>query len=139
MAFAPQYTGDPISAGVLVATANANRDGTTGTYATAYTFRASGATGGRGGRIDYLTLTSQTGASVVGNILMFINGTMVREIPTTVATPSTTVKGYQIPTSEGADVNGRLPLGIVCAPGDVVKFCTTLAQNIFARIEGGEF
>lgn len=134
----PLYAGDPISAGVLVATANANRDGSTGTYATAYTFRAA-ASGGKGGRIDYLTLVSQTGASVAGNILMFINGTLVREIATTAITPSTTVKGYTIPASEGADANGRLPLGIVCQAGDVVKFCTTLAQNIFARVEGGEF
>jgi len=139
MAANPQYAGDPISAATLVSVANANRDGATGTYATAYTFRAAGATGGKGGRIDTVTIVSQTGASVVGVVLMFINGVLVREIATTAVTPSTTAKGYTIPVAEGADANGRLAIGIVCAPGDVVKFCTTLGQALQVRVEGGEF
>jgi hypothetical protein len=82
---------------------------------------------------------SSAAVTVVGNVLMFINGVVVREIATTAITPSATVKGYQIPTTEGADANGVLIINKVCMPGDVVKFVTTVTQAITARIEGGEF
>ena len=139
MASAPQYAGFPISASAVLATANLNRDGVTGAVVTAYTFR-SAINGGVGGKIDTVTLTpSSATVTVVGNVLMFINGVVVREIATTAITPSATVKGYQIPTTEGADANGVLIINKVCMPGDVVKFVTTVTQAITARIEGGEF
>lgn len=135
----PLYTGDPISAGGSLTTANANRDGATGTLLTAYTFRAA-ASGGKGGRLDAVyAVASSTSATAAGNIIIFIQGIIVREIATTAITASATVKGYTIPTSEGADTNGRLALNIVCAAGDVVKVLTTVTQNIAVRFEGGEF
>lgn len=140
MAFAPQYSGDPISASAVLSTANLNRDGVTGAVVTAYTFRASGVTGGKGGRIDTLTITAgSTGASVAGNVLMFINGTLIREIAISSITPSATVKGYIIPTLEGADVNGVLIVNQVCAAGDIIKFVVTTTQALTARVVGGEF
>lgn len=139
MASSPQYTSLPISAAATLATANLNRDGVTGTVVTAYTFR-SGANGGTGGRIDTLTITAPgTSATVLGNVLMFINGTPIKEIAITAITPSATVKGYTIPTSEGADANGVLAISHLCVAGDVVKFCVTTSQALIARVEGGEF
>ena len=140
MAAVAQFTNDPVSAAVSISTANTNRDGSTGTYGTAYTFRAAGATtGGKGGRIDFITIVGTGASTTAGMVRMFIGSTMVREIAVSALTPSATVKGYTIPTSEGADSNGRLPLGIVCAPGDVVKFSTHNAEAFIVRVEGGEF
>lgn len=139
MAFAPQYAGDPISAPATLATANLNRDGATGAVVTAYTFRALSA-GGKGGRIDNLTITAGTAtASVAGNVLMFINSVLIREIAITAITPSATVKGYLIPISEGADSNGVLIINQVCAAGDIIKFVVTTTQALTARVVGGEF
>ena len=139
MAFAPQYAGDPISAPATLATANLNRDGVTGAVVTAYTFRALSA-GGKGGRIDNLTITAGTvAASVAGNVLMFINSVLIREIAITAITPSATVKGYLIPIAEGADSNGVLIINQVCAAGDIIKFVVTTTQALTARVVGGEF
>ncbi len=135
----PQYTGDVISAPAVLTTANLNRDGTTGSVITAYTFRAA-TSGGKGGRIDAMTLTpSSAAATVAGIVLVFVNGVVVREIATTAITPAATVKGYQIPTTEGADANGVLQLGKICQPGDIIKVVTTVTQALTARFEGGEF
>lgn len=137
MAGSPEYTSRPISASAALSAANTNRDGTTGTYVTAYTFIAA-ASGGRGGRIDYASIVAP-GTTTAGVVRMFINTDLVREFLVPAITPSTTIKSYTIPTTDGADANGRLPLGIICAPGDVVKFSTHNAEAFRARIEGGEF
>jgi hypothetical protein len=137
MAGTPEYTSRPISAVATLSAANTNRDGTTGTYVTAYTFKAA-VDGGRGGRIDALTVVG-IATTTTGMVRMFINTDMVREIAITAVTPNATTKGFIIPLTEGADVNGRLPLGIVCAPGDIVKFSTEKAESFKARVEGGEF
>lgn len=137
MAASPQYTDRPISAVAVLSAANTNRDGTTGTYVTAYTFAAAAA-GGKGGRIDTLTINA-TATTTAGVVRMFINNSLVREFLVTAVTPSTTVKVWMIPTTEGADANGRLALGITCAPGDVVKFSTNNAEAFQVRVEGGEF
>ena len=139
MAFAPQYAGDPISASATLATANLNRDGVTGAVVTAYTFRALSA-GGRGGRIDTVTITAGTAAaSAAGNVLMFVNNVLIKEIAVTLITPSATIKGYTIPVSEGADSNGVLIINQVCAAGDIIKFVVTTTQALTARVVGGEF
>jgi hypothetical protein len=137
MSAAPQYTTHAISASVAFSTANTNRDGSTGTYATAYTF-LSAANKGLGGRIDYLTVEA-TSTTTAGMIRLFVNSALVREIAVSAITPSATVKAWTIPASEGADINGRLALGIVLAPGDVIKLNTHNAESFVARIEGGEF
>lgn len=139
MAANPQYAGDPISAPAVLATANLNRDGVTGAMVTAYTFRAANV-GGKGGRIDTLTITAgSVAATVAGNVLMFINGVLIKEIAVTAITPSATVKGYTIPAAEGADSNGVLQINQTFAAGDIVKFCVTTSQALTARVAGGEF
>lgn len=137
MAASPQYTTRPISALAALTTANTNRDGATGAYVTAYTFVAA-ASGGLGGRIDTVTVQA-TAATTAGAIRMFINGALVREWLVAVVTPSTTVRAWCIPVADGADTNGRSPMGIICAPGDVVKFSTNNSETFQARVEGGEF
>lgn len=140
MAFSPQYAGDAVAASATLATANLNRDGITGAVVTAYTFRAAGLAGGKGGRIDTLTITAPgTAITLVGNVLMFINGVLIKEIAITAITPTATVKGYTIPTTEGADANGVLVINQLCVAGDIVKFCVTSSQALIARITGGEF
>lgn len=138
----PEYTRDVVSATALLTTANLNLDGVTGAYVTAYTFRAAGAAGGRGGLITGLTIDANSvTATAVGMVNMYINGALVRSVATTGITPSVTVKPYQIPTTEGADINGVLTFAqpYQCAPGDIVKFSTTATQNLVCRVMGGEF
>lgn len=137
MAGSPEYTSRPISAVTALSVANTNRDGTTGTYGTAYTFTAA-ASGGRGGRIDYLTIVA-TATTTAGVVRMFVNNALVREFLVTAVTPSVTQRTFTVPTTDGADVNGRVALGVVCAPGDVIKFSTNNAEAFQVRVEGGEF
>jgi hypothetical protein len=137
MAASPQYATHVISAGVTISTANTNRDGTTGTYGTAYTF-ISATNKGIGGRIDAITIKA-TGTTTAGMVRMFVNNRLIREFAVSAITPSATVKSYEIPTTEGADANGRLPLGLVCMPGDILKFSTHNAESFEVRVEGGEF
>jgi hypothetical protein len=137
MAASPQYTTHPISATASISAANTNRDGSTGTYVTAYTFLAA-ANKGVGGRIDSVTIQA-TGTTTAGMVRMFVNTALVREFPVSAITPSGTVKAFSVPTSDGADVNGRVPLGVVCQAGDVIKFSTHNAEAFICRVEGGEF
>lgn len=137
MSASPQYTDRPISAVAVLSAANTARDGATGTYVTAYTFTAASA-GGKGGRIDALSIVA-TATTTAGVVRVFVNAALVREFLVTAVAPSTTVRTWTIPTTDGADANGRLPLGIVCAPGDVVKFSTHNAEAFQCRVEGGEF
>lgn len=137
MAATPQYTARPVSAVAVLSAANTNRDGTTGTYVTAYTFTAASA-GGLGGRIDVLSIKA-TGTTTAGMVRMFINNALVREFAVSAITPSGTLPSFGVPTTDGADINGRVALGIVCAPGDIVKFSTHNAEAFQVRVEGGEF
>jgi hypothetical protein len=120
-----------------LAAANTNRDGATGTYVTVYTFVASGS-GGKGGRIDTIQIEA-TAATTAGVVRMFVNGNLTREFLVTAITPSTTIKTWQIPTTEGADANGRLPWGGIHAAGDIITFSTNNAEGFRVRLEGGEF
>ena len=133
MAASPEYTSRPINADVLISTANANRDGT-GTLGTAYTFTA----GGRGGRIDAVTIQA-IGTTTAGMVRMFINGVLRREWLVAALTPSATVKAFTVQAADGADANGRVAMGIVCKPGDVVAFSTHNAESFQCVVEGGEF
>lgn len=139
MASSPQFTLDPISASVAISTANTNRDGT-GTLGTAYTARST-AHGGKGARIDAITIQA-TSTTTAGMVRLFVDdGTarLVREIAVSALTPSGTVKAFTIPTTEGADVNGRLALGLILKPGDILKASTHNAEAFVVRVEGGEF
>ena len=129
MASSPTYAGDVIAATASLTTANTNRDGTTGAYVTAYTFRAAGAVGGKGGRIDAVTCKAAV-TTTAGTVRMFINAILVREFAVTAVTASATLPAWTIPTTDGADANGRVALGIVCAPGDIVKFSTEKSEAI---------
>jgi hypothetical protein len=139
MAGIPAFTADPISAAALISTANTGRDGT-GTLGTIYTAR-SAATGGKGCRIDAVTVQA-TGTTTAGMVRLFVDdGTarVIREIAISALTPSGTVKGANITTTEGADVNGRLALGLILKAGDILKVSTHNAESFVVRAEGGEF
>lgn len=134
MAASPEYTSKPINAAVAISTANTNRDGT-GTLGTAYTFNADG----RGGRIDAVTIQA-IAATTAGMVRMFINDILRREwLVAAVASPGAATKCFTVQTADGADANGRVAMGIVCEPGDTVKFSTHNAEAFNCAVEGGEF
>jgi hypothetical protein len=138
MAAVPQYVRDVVSQVASISTANTNRDGT-GTLGTVYTARSQ-ANGGQGARIEFITIEA-TGTTTAGMVRLYVdNGTarLIREIAVSALTPSATVKAYTIPTSEGADVNGRLAIGLMLAPGDILKASTHNAETFLVRAEGGE-
>jgi hypothetical protein len=137
MASSPQYAGRVVAAVAALTTANTNRDGSTGAYVTAYTFTAA-ASGGLGGRIDAVTIKA-TATTTAGTVRMFINGALIREFAITAITASATLPAFTVPTTDGADANGRVALGILCAPGDIVKFSTEKSETFQCRVEGGEF
>lgn len=140
MAAVPSYTRFVISAVASIATANTNRDGT-GTLGTVYTALAHVAGQGSGARIDSITVKA-TGTTTAGVIRIYVDdGTarLVREILVSAITPSATVKSWEIPTSEGADANGILQLGILLKPGDILKASTHNAETFIVRAQGGEF
>lgn len=139
MAGSPQYVRDVVSAAVSIATANTGRDGT-GTLGTVYTAR-SAANGGTGALIEFVTVCATT-TTTAGMVRLFVDdGTahMVREIAVGAITPSATVKAFTITTTEGADANGKLEVGIRLKPGDILKASTHNAETFTVRAEGGEF
>lgn len=145
MAASPEYVSLVISALARLTAADTARDAPTTAVVTAYTFRAAtAAAGGKGGRIDTINITA-TAATTAGVVRMFVShdgGTtkrLVREFLVSAITPSASVKPWQIPTADGADVNGRLPFGMLFAPGDIIYFTTNNAEAFNVHIEGGEF
>ncbi len=136
----PIYPRKVICAEVAFSTANTNRDGT-GTIGTLYSSPAAGADS-CGSIVQSITVcaTSTTTAGVIR--LYRHNGTtffLIREILVTAITPSATVKSWTIPTSEGADSNGRLVLNLLLEPGDSIRVSTHNAEAFVATADIGEY
>jgi hypothetical protein len=124
MAQAPIYPGRLKSADVLFATANTNRDGTTGTYTTLYTAP---------GTVDTTT---------AGSVRIWRhNGTacfLVKELLVTALTPNgTSILPWQITTAQGADATGYLPLNLHLEAGDSIKVSTNNAESFHATADIG--
>jgi hypothetical protein len=137
MASSPQYAGRPVAAVAALTTANTNLDGTTGAYVTAYTFTAA-ASGGLGGRIDAITAKAKV-TTTAGMVRIFVNNSLVREFAVSAVTASATVPAWTIPTTDGADANGRVAWGRTFKPGDVITASTEKSEAIDVHFEGGEF
>ena len=92
MASSAQYASTPISKGVIVSTANTNRDGT-GTVAVLLPVQASGC------RIDDINVNAQV-TTTGGMVRIFMrNGAiyyLLREIPVAATTASATVPAFSI-------------------------------------------
>tara|TARA_R110000868_G_scaffold113895_1_gene305605 strand:- start:432 stop:815 length:384 start_codon:yes stop_codon:yes gene_type:complete len=116
MASTPQYAGTVRSAAVVVSAANTNRDGT-GTIVTVLT------AGSAGTRIDDITVIA-TGTTTTGMVRLFLhNGTdakLLREIPVTAATPSSTVAAFS---------SSITSLALVIPTGYSLRASTALAET----------
>ncbi len=136
----PIYPRKVVGAEVAFSTANTNRDGT-GTIGTLYSSPAA-STDHSGSIVQSITVcaTSTTTAGVIR--LYRHNGTtffLIREILVTAITPSATIKSWTIPTSEGADSNGRLVLNLLLEPGDSIRISTHNAEAFVATVDVGEY
>lgn len=142
MITAPGYPQRFVTGRALFATANTNRDGTTGTYGTVYT--APGTVnvpgGGEGSVVESIVICA-TGTTTAGAVRIFrtsAGGTdLVREILVSAIVPSGTVKAWTIPSTEGADANGRLFLNLKLMPGEILKVNTHNAEEFRITAEIG--
>lgn len=136
----PIYPAKVIGAEVSISTANTNRDGT-GTIGTLYTATAA-SSGGVGAIVQSITVNA-TGTTTAGVIRLYRhNGStyfLIREILVTAITPGASTKSWTIPTSEGADVNGRLALNLLLEPGDSIRASTHNAETFHVTADIGEY
>jgi len=136
----PIYPAKVVGAEVSISTANTNRDGT-GTLGTLYTATAA-ASQGVGAIVQSITCVA-TGTTTAGMVRIFRhNGSaffLIREIAVSAITPSATVKAFTIPTSEGADSNGRLVLNVLLEPGDSIRCSTHNAETFHLTADIGEY
>jgi hypothetical protein len=125
MASNPQYVGTAKSPSVTVSTANANRDGTTGTYGTVMTAGASGS------RVDRINITA-TGTTTAGMVRLFVGTALVKEVPVIAVSPSGTQPAWSV---EVVFENG-----LILQAGAVLKASTQNAEAINVTvISGGDF
>ena len=125
MAAAPQYVGTAKSPTVSIATANANRDGATGTYGTLMTAGASGS------RIDRIRVNA-TGTTTAGMVRLFVGTALIYELPVTAITPSATQPAW------AADI--VFDNGLILAASTVVKASTNNAETfVLTGISAGDF
>lgn len=141
----PIYPGRVRGGRASIATANTNHDGT-GTIGTVFTSPgtadANGGTGGNGSVVQSITIVA-TGTTTAGMIRLYrhdgTNFSIIREIPVTALTPSATVKAFAIPSSEGADVNGRLALNLLLEPGHSLRASTHNAETFIVTADVGDY
>lgn len=125
MAANPQYVGTPKSPSVAIATANPNRDGATGTYATLMTAGASGS------RIDKISIKA-TATTTAGMVRLFVGAALIREFPVMPVTPSGTLPTW----AQEYIFDG----GLVLAAGVAVKVSTQNAEAFNVTVlNGGDF
>lgn len=130
---------------VSISTANTNRDGT-GTIGTLFTSPgtadSNGGTGGNGSVVQSITCQA-TGTTTAGMVRLYshdgTNFSLIREIAVTSATPSATVKAFSIPTTEGADANGRLELNLLLEPGHSIRASTHNAETFILTADIGDY
>ena len=125
MAASPQYVGTPKSPTVSISTANANRDGATGTYGTLMTAGTSGS------RIDTINITA-TGTTTAGMVRLFLGAAMIQEIPVVAITPSATQPAWS--------ANVEFDNGLVLQASAVLKASTHNAEAFSVTVtNGGDF
>lgn len=138
----PIYPGRVISSDVLFATANTNRDGTTGTYTTVFLCPGTLATIGAGdGALVQGIRINAVGTTTAGVVRIWRhNGTacfLLRELLVTAITPSASVEVWKITTAQGADSTGYLPLNVILESGESLKVSTHNAESFHACAEIG--
>ncbi len=137
----PIYPAKVVSADVLFATANTNRDGTTGTYTTLYLMPGTLGTIGEGGIVQGIRINAVT-ATTAGSIRIWRHNAtacfQVRELLVTALTPNgTSILPWSITTAQGADASGYLPLNLILEAGETLKISTNNAESFHACVEIG--
>lgn len=123
-AFAATYLGGTIA---LAATANTNRDGTTGTYGTVLTATTAGL-------ISQLMIVA-TGTTTAGVVRLFINGKLIHEELVTAITPSATIAVFQKRYTP-RNMPDLLPIRVNA--GDIIKASTHNAEAFTVSMGGGQ-
>ena len=125
MASTPKFVGTCKSPSVAFSTANTNRDGTTGTYATLIT------AGADGSRVDSIMISALS-TTTAGMIRVFLGTALIAEIPVLAITPSATQPVWQFALN--------FPNGLILAAAAVLKVSTHNAESFVAAItNGGDF
>lgn len=129
---APIYVFTPNVGLVVLATANANRDGTTGAYTTLYTAGAQGATINR---VTFRSMAAVGASTAMVCRLWWTSGAttvLVDETALATATSST--------TAVGGFGSFTLKTGIQMKAGDILKVTQTVAESVgYCADQGGDF
>lgn len=118
----------------IAATANANLDGTTGTYTTLLTAGAQD-----GARVDFIVFKA-TGTTTVGMLRIFVASKLIAEFPVAAVTPSSSTQSWGGGPESPAPglwtpAGGRLELN----PGEVLKVSTEKAEGFTAKPAGANY
>ncbi len=137
----PIYPAKAVSADVLFATANTNRDGTTGTYTTVYLMPGTLGTIGEGGIIQGIRINA-IGTTTAGSIRIWRHNAtacfQVRELLVSALTPNgTSILPWSITSAQGADAGGFLPLNLILEAGESLKVSTQIAESFHITAEIG--
>lgn len=125
---APIFVTTPKRPSVRIATANPNRDGSTGTYATLFT-------AGSNGSFFKAVRVIAEGTVTAGIVRIFIqkagagNFELYKEVPVIATTPSASVEVF---TAEYQPSEG-----LVLEAGDVIKCSTHNSETLAVSLEGG--
>lgn len=142
MSATPLFPDKIANAEVAFSTANTNLDGT-GTIGTLYTLTSTAGNPGAGGAIVESITVTATQTTTAGWIAIYRhNGStffLIRVIPVTAITVGAGVAPWRIPQSEGADLNGRLPLNLKLEPGDSIRISTRIGESFIATADIGLF
>lgn len=138
MADAPIFTGVVDASVATISVANTARDGS-GTMATVFT------AGAKGSRIDQIFINAIS-TTTAGLVKLYISSTadantsanthLIREVPVTAVTPSTTVAAFSSILNSAVNVD-LLPLFLPA--GYVLRADTTIAQGFRVMAIGGDF
>jgi hypothetical protein len=129
MASAPVFIGTPKTWIAALATANTNRDGTTGTYVTVVSAGAA-----PGSRIDTIRII-QSGTTTAGMVRLFLsdgtNTRLFKEVPIAAVVPSVSVEAVPYDLS--------FPDGLTLSNGWSLKASTHNSETFNVIARGGDF
>ena len=125
----PQFYAAAVADAVQVSTANTNRDGSTGTYATLSTAAAN-----QSKKIEKVIVCAP-GTTTAGVVRLFLSDTaganfrLIKEQLVTAITPSATIECFR----------AEITLGFVMPPGCVLKASTHNAETFNLTAIGGTY
>ena len=124
----PALTQAPLLGQVQVTTANANRDGSTGTYSTAI------AAGANGSLVDYIEFQA-TGTTAAGVLRIFSTDGVAYRLIGELATPAITPSGTDIAANVIWFPPGGVPLQL--PSGYSLRFSTANTETWNVFVQGG--